>query len=220
MKLSEEALDYLEAHIPELAQVAFTQAYWAALASGSSVLMSEGGNLVEIFPDGKRKFIKKLPPRIPVTLGKKTAHPMNNDPLRLRMFAGPNGSGKSTFKTMLRRELLGVYINPDDIEKEISDRGFLDLDYYEVKTEEQEILDFFKRSPLLELADCLEEAQWLRFNDDKLSFHDVGVNAYFASVAADFIRQKLIETSKSFTFETVMSFPDKVELLRKAQARG
>ncbi len=71
MKLSEEALDYLEAHIPELAQVAFTQAYWAALASGSSVLMSEGGNLVEIFPDGKRKFIKKLPPRIPVTLGKK-----------------------------------------------------------------------------------------------------------------------------------------------------
>ncbi len=121
---------------------------------------------------------------------------------------------------MLRRELLGVYINPDDIEKEISDRGFLDLDYYEVKTEEQEILDFFKRSPLLELADCLEEAQWLRFNDDKLSFHDVGVNAYFASVAADFIRQKLIETSKSFTFETVMSFPDKVELLRKAQARG
>jgi predicted ABC-type ATPase len=45
-------------------------------------------------------------------------------------------------------------------------------------------------------------------------------NAYFASVAADFIRQKLIETSKSFTFETVISFPDKIELLRKAQSRG
>jgi predicted ABC-type ATPase len=48
----------------------------------------------------------------------------------------------------------------------------------------------------------------------------VGVNAYFASVAADFIRNKLIECSKSFTFETEMSFPDKVELLRKAQTRG
>ena len=53
---------------------------------------------------------------------------MNNDTPRLRIFAGPNGSGKSTFKTMIRRELLGIYINPDEIEKEISDRGFLDLE--------------------------------------------------------------------------------------------
>lgn len=52
---------------------------------------------------------------------------MNSSIPRLRMFAGPNGSGKSTFKSMIRKELLGVYINPDEIEKEISDRGFLDL---------------------------------------------------------------------------------------------
>lgn len=145
---------------------------------------------------------------------------MNRDVLRLRMFAGPNGSGKSTFKTMIRRELLGVYINPDEIEKEICDHGFLDFGAYYVKTTRKEVLDFFNRSPLLEKADCLQEAHGLQFNEDKLSFHDVMPNAYFASVAADFIRQKLIETSKSFTFETVMSFPDKVELLRKAQSRG
>jgi pantothenate kinase-related protein Tda10 len=36
---------------------------------------------------------------------------------RLRMFAGPNGSGKSTFKSIIQPELLGVYINPDEIEK-------------------------------------------------------------------------------------------------------
>ena len=71
MGLNEEALNYLEEHIPELAEVAFKQAYWAALASGSSVLMSEDGNLVEVFPDGKRKFIKKLPPSTPVTPGQK-----------------------------------------------------------------------------------------------------------------------------------------------------
>ena len=58
MDLSEKALDYLEEHIPELAEAAFKQAYWAALASGSSVLVSENGSLVEVFPDGKRKFIK------------------------------------------------------------------------------------------------------------------------------------------------------------------
>ena len=38
---------------------------------------------------------------------------------RLRMFAGPNGSGKSTIKDVINKELLGIYINPDDIEKNI-----------------------------------------------------------------------------------------------------
>jgi predicted ABC-type ATPase len=32
------------------------------------------------------------------------------------MFAGPNGSGKSTLESYLRKELLGVYSNPDEIE--------------------------------------------------------------------------------------------------------
>ncbi len=39
MALSEEAISFLEEHIPELAEVALKQAYWAALASGSSVLI-------------------------------------------------------------------------------------------------------------------------------------------------------------------------------------
>ena len=71
MALSEKEISFLEEHIPELAAVAFKQAYWAALASGSSVLISENGNLVEVFPDGKRKFIKQLSPAIPVTRGER-----------------------------------------------------------------------------------------------------------------------------------------------------
>ena len=139
---------------------------------------------------------------------------------RLRMFAGPNGSGKSTFKKMLRQELLGVYINPDDIEKDIRDYGFLDLDVYQVQASKQEILNFFNKSPLLLESGSFDETCTLRFNENKLSFHESTINAYFASVAADFIRQKLIQSTASFTFETVMSFPDKIELLRKAQSRG
>ena len=111
---------------------------------------------------------------------------------RLRMFTGPNGSGKSTINAVIRPELLGVYINPDEIEKSIRDRSyFLDLAHYGVYTSEAEILAFFQQSTLLEKADLLDEAASLRFNDDKLSFFAVSVNAYFASVAADFIRQKL-----------------------------
>ncbi|HSX11747.1 MAG TPA: hypothetical protein VLF94_08540 [Chlamydiales bacterium] len=71
MSLSEKAIDYLEQHIPELAEVAFKQAYWAALASGSSVLVSENGSLIEVFPDGRRKFVKKLPFWTPVKRGQK-----------------------------------------------------------------------------------------------------------------------------------------------------
>ena len=139
---------------------------------------------------------------------------------RMRMFAGPNGSGKSTLKEIVGARLLGVYLNPDELEREISQRGFLDVEAFGVHTTEKEILPFFSASALLEKADLLDEAEHLRFNDGKLSFFAVGVNAYFASVAADFLRQKLIEASVSFTFETVMSSPDKVTLLQKAQQRG
>ena len=44
---------------------------------------------------------------------------MNQKTPRLRIFAGPNGSGKSTIKEVISEELLGIYINPDEIEKHI-----------------------------------------------------------------------------------------------------
>lgn len=139
---------------------------------------------------------------------------------RLRMFAGPNGSGKSTLKSVISPALLGIYINPDEIEKEILEHDFLDLTAFGVKTNAEEILEFFNKSPLLQTADLQDEARELRFSDDKLSFFSVSVNAYYASVAADFIRQKLLQSGTSFTLETVMSFRDKVDLLHKAQLRG
>ena len=40
------------------------------------------------------------------------------------MFAGPNGSGKSELKKHLPSALLGVYLNPDEIEKEIRQHGW------------------------------------------------------------------------------------------------
>ena len=139
---------------------------------------------------------------------------------RMRMFAGPNGSGKSTMKSVIKPNLLGFYINPDEMEAEIAQYGFLDIGRFKIKTDKTEILKFFQTSTLLEKADLLDEAEFLKFDDNKLIFFEVGVNAYFASVAADFIRQKLILSSQSFTFETVMSSPDKVKLLENARQRG
>lgn len=139
---------------------------------------------------------------------------------RLRMFAGPNGSGKSTIKEVINKELLGIYINPDEIEKEIKKFDFLDFDIYGITTTKEEVIEFFNNSALLEKADLLDEAQFLRFNDNKLSFFEIPINSYFASVSADFIRKKLLETRQSFTFETVMSSYDKIELLKLAQSLG
>jgi hypothetical protein len=107
---------------------------------------------------------------------------------RMRKFAGPNGSGKSTIKGVIEPELLGVYINPDDIEKEIVSFGFLDFSFYSVEITADEVLPFFRQSPFLAEAGLADEAGELRFCDDKLSFYAVSDNSYFASVAADFIR--------------------------------
>ena len=139
---------------------------------------------------------------------------------RLRMFAGPNGSGKSTIKSLLPEKLLGVYLNPDEIEKDILMTGFVDIRSYGIETTGEQILPFFARSALLKKAGLDGVALKLRFADGKLSFKEVPVNAYFASVTADFLRQGLLESGVSFSFETVMSSPDKVALLQQAQIRG
>ncbi len=53
-----------------------------------------------------------------------------------------------------------------------------------------------------------------------LDFGGVAVNSYHASVLAEFLRRKLIASRVSFSFETVMSAPDKVDLLLDARAAG
>jgi predicted ABC-type ATPase len=139
---------------------------------------------------------------------------------RIRMFAGPNGSGKSMLKTILKSELLGAYINPDEIEKNIKHFGFLSLAEFGVEADESEILEYFLNSLLLKKANLVDEAKLLKFKDQKLDFSAVKINSYFASVAADFIRKNLMKNLRSFSFETVMSSEDKILLLKKANELG
>ncbi len=136
------------------------------------------------------------------------------------MFAGPNGSGKSTLNTIISKELLGVYINPDEIEKEIKQFDFLDLSNYGIVANESEVLSFFNTHPLLQKDEICDEIYLLTFSDNKIDFFNSIVNSYYASVCADFIRHQLLKAKISFTFETVMSSRDKVEFLKKAQESG
>ena len=144
---------------------------------------------------------------------------MNTTP-RLRMFAGPNGSGKSTIKDVISPALLGIYINPDDIEKILRSCGSLDLSLYQVTTSIDDVQSFMSASPLLAKANLLPELGKISFVENTLNFSTIEINSYWASVIADFLRHKLLDAELSFTFETVMSSPDKVAFLRKAQDKG
>jgi hypothetical protein len=70
MALSEQAIDYIEQHLPELMATATKQAYWQTLASGHSVLIAENGYLIEVFPDGTKKVIKEINKPVPSSFGK------------------------------------------------------------------------------------------------------------------------------------------------------
>lgn len=139
------------------------------------------------------------------------------------MFAGPNGSGKSTLKTVLPTELLGVYINPDEIEAKIRSNGFLDVQDFDVVRDtgmDARIVTFFQGSKLIHNAGLSVEAAKLRSTSGTIDFTRVTMNSYFASVVADFLRQQLLTQKTSLTLETVMSSPDKVDLLAQAQQFG
>ena len=128
---------------------------------------------------------------------------------RLRMFAGPNRSGKSMLKTVLPPELLGVYLNPDEIEAQIRQHGCLNVEAYGVQPDkdiDSRLLAFYQHSPFLIEAGLAAEAVKLKSTNGRADFSQVAMNSYFASsVAADFLRQELLKQKTSFTLETVMS---------------
>lgn len=63
--LSDAQIDFLESQIPIMAQAATQAAFWNTLTRGHSAVCAEGDDLVEIAPDGTRRFIKTLEPNVP-----------------------------------------------------------------------------------------------------------------------------------------------------------
>lgn len=71
MDLNEDVMVFLEGCISEVADAAVIKAYWNTLASGNSVLEDHDGELVEVFPDGKRVVKRTLEPSMTVTIGQR-----------------------------------------------------------------------------------------------------------------------------------------------------
>lgn len=141
------------------------------------------------------------------------------------MLAGPNGSGKSTIKTELKPEWLGVFVNADEIERNLKlSGGQLSLATLGITARPERVLR--------RLAEHIRGSAFA----GKLGLHslaetmaiDKGLNlqvpgpfdSYLASVLADAIRRELLQEGRTFTFETVMSSRDKVDFMREARHRG
>ncbi len=133
------------------------------------------------------------------------------------MFGGPNGSGKSTFQSLLPAGLLGVYLNPDEIQNEISESGRLNLSTRGISSSFEEVREFFEGSSLFRLT---QSTVYPGIEDGSLTFTGMTNIEYRAAAVTDFLRHKLMEQRTTFTFETVMSHPSKIELLAGARGKG
>lgn len=154
---------------------------------------------------------------------------------RLRVFAGPNGSGKSSIIQKIRDTEVkqgqkldfGIYVNADDIAKDLAEEGCF-FDKYEISFDLEEFHQIVDGSGLIN-----ESFEKTRFNDCL----DVRHNVLFvikeaanrindqpyeriAQIIADYLRKKLLLEGKKFSFETVFSHLGKIDIIKKAKAEG
>lgn len=130
------------------------------------------------------------------------------------MFAGPNGSGKSRIKSVLDSELLGVYLNADDIQRAFLAGGF-SIERLQLETSNEAISQFWSQASILPPGE--------RENIPELADNIVRLyepNGYGAAAFTEFLRQELIQARVSFSFETVMSHRSKVDILSEAKRAG
>ncbi len=146
---------------------------------------------------------------------------------RLRIFAGPNGSGKTTFIKGFHfpsdpKIKLGVYVNADDIEQILKENKCLSLADFSISFNTAQIQHHFQLSTFSPVKLNMKNL-WENFTveEGKLIISEkLHMNSYIAADIAEFIRQNLVITSISFSFETVMSDPRKIDFLKSAKESG
>ena len=67
--MSDSDIQVLESQFPAVSGQAFATAREQVLASGQSVLQSEGSFVFRVFPDGRKEMVKQIEPPIRVKSG-------------------------------------------------------------------------------------------------------------------------------------------------------
>lgn len=85
--------------------------------------------------------------------------------------------------------MLGVYLNPDEIEKEVSQRGYFDIRGLDLSLTQDEVIDFFDAHPLLQRTQEVDYISAIRLiQNEFIDFAKVGFNAYLSAILTDFLR--------------------------------
>lgn len=146
----------------------------------------------------------------------------------MRIFAGPNGSGKSMVISAVREKLIegypidfGIYINADDIARTLSKSSLHFKDYSLLNIKEEDIVQVALESGLIN--NFFTKDQFLsafKVNRNRLQLLDKSHAIRFAQVIADFLRKRLLNEDKKFSFETVFSHPGKLDIMKEATRKG
>lgn len=143
---------------------------------------------------------------------------------RLRMFAGPNGSGKSTlFEAFKKNFKPGFFINSDLIEKEIHERGYINLEQYNLTLTQKDWEKFCKKENAQSLFTKSQKDGYeidVAIKENIIVSKSKNTHSYEASLITSFLREKMMETNQSFSFETVMSHVSKLDELVAAKEQG
>lgn len=142
---------------------------------------------------------------------------------RLRIFAGPNGSGKSTItKIVLDHVHLGTYVNADDLKVSLARDRFVDFTSYGLNLDADKFKAGFLGSTLAgRINDAKKTLSNVHFEGNRLELNEgYEIEDYFVSFITAFIWDELLDNSKKFTVETVMSHPSKLDFMSLAKQKG
>lgn len=144
---------------------------------------------------------------------------------RLRILAGPNGSGKSSVYRSLKQNKnfhWGIFVNADEIEKQLRESRFIDLAQYGLSAFAWE--DFKTNyGAFVEAKQGKCPVNNMLYVDNRIiTINPELVDSYVACKIAEFIRYGLLKTKKdiTFTYETVMSHESKLDFMREAREKG
>ncbi len=136
------------------------------------------------------------------------------------MFAGPNGSGKSSIIEQVKKLVnFGYYINADELQYELNNRGYIACDQLIPFSPTQDDWKEFTKNLGNDIRVKSDSINQVYFDNGIIKAH-TNIDGYVASILSEFLRIMLLEGGYSFSFETVMSHPSKIEFIQQAASLG
>lgn len=107
---------------------------------------------------------------------------------------------------MIAPRLLGVYINADEIEKNIKAGDALDFSEFAVIPDAAQFLDFLKKHPVLKKSSIADEViAKISLSGSKLYLNGVVFDSYLASAISDYIRHQLNKHSLDLLADAIIT---------------